>query len=68
MAVVLREFIDAIEVTGGVIQQENGICYPVADPEWSDLANIYLRACEVAGTQPMVTKKVDNDQLDSTFI
>lgn len=71
MATVLREFIDSIEATGGVVQGEDGICYPRADPTWSDLGSIYLKACEVAGVQPMIIYEADgedNDLLNSTFI
>lgn len=71
MATVLREFIDSIEATGGVVQGADGVCYPRADPTWTDLGSIYLNACEVAGVQPMIVYEAaeeDNDLLNSTFI
>lgn len=49
----LRHLIHAIEATGGVILNEEGIVVPVADEDWSDLADAYTTACEAVGRKPM---------------
>jgi hypothetical protein len=56
----LEEFADCIDATSG-IYSENGLYYPVADPEWSDLATAYIHACEALGREPMVQTPEEED-------
>lgn len=42
----LKEFVDTIDATGGVTQDDHGYTVPVADPEWIDLGEAYLKARE----------------------
>ena len=48
----LREFIDAIEATGGVVTTDCGLYAPVADEDWIDLGEAYVRACAALQRQP----------------
>lgn len=59
MEVALLQFIEAVEVTGGVqrIDQAEGYV-PVADidwPGWLDLGEAYLSACKAMDRRPKVT-------------
>lgn len=61
----LIAFVETINNTGGIaiVQDEKKrrgwIRYPVADPEWYDLAEAYYLACTVLGRQPV---ERDDDQ------
>jgi hypothetical protein len=48
----LRQFIDTINATGGVIRGTYGVYVPAADPEWLDLGAAYVDACKVLGVDP----------------
>jgi hypothetical protein len=48
----LREFVDAINATGGVTTDRKGYTVPVADQEWIDLGDAYDKACEALGVKP----------------
>lgn len=56
----LREFVSCINATGGVqvIKQgqssEVGLHVPVADPDWIDLGEAYMQACEALDVAPQV--------------
>ena len=50
----LRHFIDAINVTGGVIRLPSGCVVPKGDEEWIDLGEAYLEACQEVGVEPLV--------------
>jgi hypothetical protein len=54
----LLEFVDAIEVTGGVMRDplapERFV--PVADEDWIDLGEVYLSACLALGKKPKVNR------------
>ena len=54
---VLRELADTIEAAGGVIRDPNGIYHPAGDEEWSDLGDVYIKACQVLGKEPIVTDR-----------
>jgi hypothetical protein len=51
---VLREFVEDINYTGGLIADEegSGLYCPTADPTWVDLAVTYEHACEALGVDP----------------
>lgn len=51
--------ITTINVTGGVVAFSDGTHAPQADPEWIDLAEAYLRACEEKGVEPLVHRDID---------
>lgn len=51
---VLKDFIRDINDTGGVKYDRDGTAAPVADEEWSDLGETYLKACRVLGKKPIV--------------
>jgi len=48
---MLLEFLQAIESTGGVTRYPDGTPAPVADPEWTDLGDLYVRACNALGRE-----------------
>lgn len=50
----LRALIDTIEATGGLMRDPKGTLVPVADDDWSDLASVYLDACEAMGITPKI--------------
>lgn len=56
LKVALMSFVYDIEVSGGIVEDDNGNVYPVADPAWPDLAISYLKACEALDQEPMVKK------------
>jgi hypothetical protein len=43
-----------IEATGGIEYGSHGEPMPLADPEWIDMGEAYLTACNVLGREPMV--------------
>jgi hypothetical protein len=57
MEKALKEFVSAIDATGGVTEDEDGLTVPVGDMEWSDLGDAYLSACHALGATP---KKVSD--------
>jgi len=54
MRAALRDFTGAIEATGGVTAspEDEGYTVPVADEDWIDLGEAYLKACEALGKKP----------------
>jgi hypothetical protein len=52
----LREFVDCINATGGVVIDDKGYPVPVADEEWIDLGQAYYSACEALGVDAMEPK------------
>jgi hypothetical protein len=48
----LLTFIDAIDVTGGIREQDDGTVAPIADEDWIDLGEAYLQACNALGHPP----------------
>jgi len=53
----LMEFIKTVEDTGGVKLNAKGLYEPQADPEWIDLGDAYVNACEVLKRKPMVEEE-----------
>jgi hypothetical protein len=51
---VLREFVDDVESSGGVLMFQNGIVTPEASQDWSDIGATYLNACKALGKTPMI--------------
>lgn len=60
----LDRLISAIEVTGGLIAYENGTYAPYADPDWIDLGDAYLAACEELGREPLIPNDERNEPDD----
>lgn len=57
MKEALMEFIAAINATGGLQQDtkaDGKPLVPVGDPEWLDLAEAYVSACEAMHLTPVV--------------
>lgn len=50
----MLEFVEHIEVTGGIVKDENGFYAPVAEPGWTDLGRLYLDICEFLGRKPRI--------------
>lgn len=46
------ELASVIHITGGIMTRSDGCKAPVGDPGWSDLAEVYLLACEALGYEP----------------
>lgn len=57
--VALLEFIEAVEATGGVIVQGDGLHAPVADLDWVDVGEAYVRACAAMNRIPQGDTEVD---------
>ena len=53
LVTALESFIGAIEATGGVFVDPKGYPCPVADPDWIDLGEAYLKACRALGREPV---------------
>jgi len=51
---VLEEFVEAVEATGGVNRHDAITVAPCADESWTDLGDIYLKACEALGREPVI--------------
>ena len=51
---ILLEFINDIEQTGGVVECLDGLHAPVADEDWIDLGETYLKACRALGREPVI--------------
>lgn len=49
----LATLCDAIENTGGVKKDDKGYHVPVADEDWIDLGEAYMRACGALGRKPV---------------
>jgi hypothetical protein len=52
----LECFVEAIEATGGIAIDGQGYACPVADPDWIDLGDAYLKACRALGRKPVQTE------------
>jgi hypothetical protein len=64
---VLKRLTQVIESTGGVIEESSGtISGCVGDPDWMDLADVYLAACDALGRTPHTTPADGCDALNRT--
>jgi len=52
MVKALALFIDCIDFTGGIMLDEGKNPVPCVDPEWYDLGDAYVQACEALGRTP----------------
>lgn len=59
----LLDFVNCVNVTGGVVEEGFNVC-PVADPEWTDLGDSYIKACEALGVKPLITDSEDEESLE----
>lgn len=48
----LEEFVETIDATGGVTESDEGFTVPVADEDWIDLGEAYVKACLALGVEP----------------
>ncbi len=55
----LDTFIQTIEVTGGCIRDDYQIVAPAGDPDWTDLADAYVRDCTAIGRTPLIAASED---------
>lgn len=61
---VLKQFVEAINATGGVQVQRKGLFgvthyAPVADLDWIDLGEAYIEACRVINVEPKIVRNED---------
>lgn len=61
---ILMEFINDIDAAGGITVNSDGVEAPVGDPNWTDLAQTYRKACEAMNKQPLVANLEDDDDED----
>lgn len=61
----LREFVRAVDVTGGVLRSPIGLHAPVADPGWTDIGDVYVQACAALGHKPAITEAAAAEEEDS---
>jgi hypothetical protein len=65
----LEAFVEAVEATGGGVRDEMGIVSPVADPEWTDLGDAYVAACEALGRKPKIAEADEElDENDNDYL
>jgi hypothetical protein len=58
----LEKFVSCINVTGGMLKYESGnIAGCGGDPEWIDLSDAYVVACEALGIEPKTQLVADDD-------
>ena len=56
------KFESCINMTGGVLRDDSGnVSGCVGDPEWLDLADAYMDACEALGVDPKLVQVSDDD-------
>jgi hypothetical protein len=60
----LDGFVETIEAAGGCLHHEGGVLAPVGDPEWTDLADAYIRACTAIGRSPLIDRIEDEKESD----
>ena len=53
----LQALVDTVNATGGVTTGSNGRVMTIGDPEWLDLADAYVMACEALGVKPNEKKE-----------
>lgn len=60
---VLRDLVKAVNVTGGVAKGDPSFSLPVyaplADPDWLDMGDVYMKACQVLKKRPRIVKSED---------
>jgi hypothetical protein len=63
---ILRALVKAVDVTGGLVADpyNKNVLVPEADHEWSDIADIYLRACALLGAKPLVQETAEEEAAD----
>jgi hypothetical protein len=54
MRSALDNFIRTIEATGGCTRGEDGLVAPEGDPEWIDLGDAHVLACDAIGRTPLI--------------
>jgi hypothetical protein len=58
---ILQALAHTIEAKGGLVMNCDGDYAPVADEDWTDLAEVYLQACEALHRRPMIQGELDCD-------
>ncbi len=58
----LHGFIETIEAVGGCLRDGGDTVAPAGDPDWLDLADVYLRACRAMGREPRIRDR-DADEI-----
>ena len=53
----LHLLVSTVEAAGGLIKPAEGALFPKGDPDWLDLADAYLAACEDLGIEPKIMKE-----------
>ena len=48
----LMRLCNTIDATGGIIEFKDGTYGPEADPEWTDLGDAYIAACDALNREP----------------
>jgi hypothetical protein len=56
-----RDFIHAIEASGGLVLNDEGQVGVAADPTWTDLASIYVAMCRAYGRDVEMPVAYDNN-------
>ena len=50
----LRQLVQSVNATGGVIRLPSGCVAPKADEDWIDLGDVDLEACNELGIPPVI--------------
>ena len=56
IAETLEQFVDDIDVTGGVFENREGVVAPVVAIHWTDLGVTYMKACKALGRKPKIER------------
>jgi hypothetical protein len=59
----LDDFIETIEAVGGCFRNEGGVFAPAGDPDWTDLGDAYVRACNAIGRIPQIDRTEDIEEI-----
>jgi len=49
---ILRDVVNTINQTGGIVYDDEGLAAPASDPDWLDLGLAYRDACELLKLEP----------------
>lgn len=51
--IVLKEFVQAVDATGGVVLLASGLTGLAMDEDWIDMGSVYEDACRLLGRKPL---------------
>lgn len=58
----LTKLVGLIDSTGGVLELRDGLYAPNADPDWIDLADLYMEVCSLLGLPPRIREDFEEEE------